>query len=220
MAHRTSHTRNSRFGTVGFLRTLALGVLRVTPASGFGTIIRARQHAEYERMTCAALACLLDTESNGECFEQDSLDHFTGRTETFRVNGAPDRLQGGELLGKSTAGCDGADFLAGHYPVTRAAATACLQPCVDHLRNRFRQGVTTVARLATSTGAASQRQRAVSAGRLCRYYRLLRSNQVLLGSYHYASFYHSPISSYWSSPFDSGVLQHDCQLYYGVIAHD
>jgi len=97
MAHRTNRTRNFRFGTPGFLRVLALSVRGETPASGFGTIDGAGQHAEHECITRAALACPPGIESNGECSEQDSLDQFAGRTGTFGAIGAPDRSGGREL---------------------------------------------------------------------------------------------------------------------------
>jgi hypothetical protein len=97
MAQRINRTRNFRFGTLGFLRVLALSVRGVTPASGFGTIDGARQHAEHECITRSVLPCPLDIESNGECSEQDSLDQFADRTGTFGEIGASDRPGGGEL---------------------------------------------------------------------------------------------------------------------------
>jgi hypothetical protein len=129
-----------------------------TPASPFGTINGAGQYAEHERITRAALACPPNTESSGQCFEPESLDQLAGRSATlfpprlgtFGAVGAPDRPGGGELLGKPAAHCDDADFLPGTYPVKRAAATARLQKCVNHLRNRFKQGVTAAVRLLDS----------------------------------------------------------------------
>ena len=161
MVHQTSRTRSFRLGTLGFVCALALSVLTATPASGFGTPNGLLgQHAEHERITRAALACPPNTQSDGHCFEPDSLDQLAGRTGTaggltpwlapWGAVGAPDVPGGGEFLGKPAAHCDDADFLKGHYPVTRKAATARLQQCVDHLRNRFKQGVTASARLLDS----------------------------------------------------------------------
>jgi hypothetical protein len=120
------------------LALVALALPPLQPAYGFGTVNLLGQHAEHERITRAALACAPGVASTGDCFEPRSIDQLAGHTGTFGAVGSPDS---DEVFGHPEAHCDDADYLnVPGYPQSRAAATAQLQACVDHLRMRFRQG--------------------------------------------------------------------------------
>jgi len=113
-----------------------------------GTVNNAilHQHNEHQMITRLALGCTLDTSSDGTCFETASLSNLAGDGTHNGAVGSPDDLaltpEGPE------AHCDDADFMdVPGYPQTREEATAKLQSCVDHLRMRFRQGVTAAGRM-------------------------------------------------------------------------
>jgi hypothetical protein len=125
----------------------------ITGATAFGTInepTRIGQHSEHERITRAAFGCALDSSiSDGSCFEPNSLtqlagesgpDGHVGRGFNGAV-GAPDTLD--PVPEGPEAHCDNADFLDsdGEYPQSRDEATRQLQTCVDHLRERFSEGL-------------------------------------------------------------------------------
>jgi len=127
-------------------------------AFSFGTInepIHIGQHCEHERLSRAAFRCPPGvTISDGVCFEAISLmqlagtsgpDGYVGRGFNGAV-GAPDTLD--PVPEGPEAHCDNADFLDSlalgldrPYPQTRAEATKQLQICVDHLRERFEEGL-------------------------------------------------------------------------------
>lgn len=119
---------------------IAFFLLLLAPAQvrAFGTINGLGQRAEHEHITRAALACAPGVKSDGSCFEPRSIDQLAGHAGTFGAVGAPDLDEFFSVV----AHCDDADFLdVPGYPQTRAAATATLMGCVNHLRMRFRQGV-------------------------------------------------------------------------------
>jgi hypothetical protein len=127
-------------------------------ARPFGTINEPStfgQHSEHERLSRAAYRCPPGvTVSDGVCFEEMSLvqlagtsgpDGYVGRGFNGAV-GAPDTLD--PVPEGPEAHCDNADFLDSlglgleqPYPRTREQATEELQKCVDHLRERFSEGL-------------------------------------------------------------------------------
>src|SRR5262249_47126073 len=118
---------------------LVVPVLSAPAAHAFGTINGLGQRAEHERITRAALACPPGVKSDGSCFEPRSIDQLAGHSGTFGAVGSPDS----DEFNDPTAHCDDADFLnVAGYPRTRAAASAQLQACVTHLRQRITQGIT------------------------------------------------------------------------------
>jgi hypothetical protein len=119
-----------------------------TRAVAFGTIEGGGQNREHERITRAAVACPAGAASDGDCFEPKSLDQLAGHRKSFGAVGAPDRTE----VSDPTAHCDDADYLAGRYPRTRAAATGGLLDCVNHLRERFREAVGNAADLLDDQG--------------------------------------------------------------------
>jgi len=132
----------------GVLLTL-LACLMVGPSSpafAFGTVDSGGQSREHERVSCAALACVPGSGSDGSCFEAASLDLLAGTGRQFGAVGAPDS----DELSDPTAHCDNADFLAESYPQTRQQATEVLLGCVDHMRLRFEQAVGGAADLSAS----------------------------------------------------------------------
>jgi hypothetical protein len=108
-------------------RRLGLGVLvlagylasSASPAGAFGTIDSAGQHREHERITRASLSCSAAAGSGPACLEAASMDVLAGRDREFGAVGAPDS----DEVFDPAAHCDGADFLEGGYPRTRACAT-------------------------------------------------------------------------------------------------
>jgi hypothetical protein len=121
----------------GLLASLLLGatVLAPVPAAGFGTVEGGGQHREHERITRAAVACAAVPDR--DCFGPRSVDQLAGHGSGFGAVGAPDRTE----VSVPSAHCGDADFVAGNYPQTRAAATGRLVECVEHLRARFREAV-------------------------------------------------------------------------------
>jgi hypothetical protein len=146
--------RRRRTAAAAVLALLVAGlyapqIVNAPPANAFGTINGLGQRAEHERITRAALACAPGVKSDGSCFEPHSIDQLAGHSGTFGAVGAPDLDESGD----PNAHCDDADFLnVTGYPQSRAAATAQLQGCVDHLRQRFTQGVSAAAGLLDSSG--------------------------------------------------------------------
>jgi hypothetical protein len=137
-------------GRLRSLASLALaGTLALTPASAaaFGTVEGGGQHREHERITRAALACRAGTEP-ADCFEPRSADQLAGHDRKFGAVGSPDSTE----ISDPAAHCDDADFLAGGYPRTRDQATAALRRCVDHLRGRFGEAVTSAGGVLDSDG--------------------------------------------------------------------
>jgi hypothetical protein len=119
--------------------SLVLPVVTAAPAQAFGTINYLGQRAEHEHITRAALACAPGTKSHGECFEPRSMDQLAGHSGTFGAVGAPDRYE----FNDAPPHCDDADYLnVKGYPQSRAQATNNLKACVDHLRQRFTEGIT------------------------------------------------------------------------------
>jgi hypothetical protein len=124
----------------------------------FGTINEPTtfgQHCEHERLSRAAYGCAPGVSvSDGICFEDLTLeqlagtsgpDGYVGRGFNGAV-GAPDTLD--PVPEGPEAHCDNADFLdsigiglESPYPRTRAEATEELQKCVDHIRERFSEGL-------------------------------------------------------------------------------
>jgi hypothetical protein len=142
--------RGRGYAWVAFLLAAFLTAL-YTPAHAhaFGTINGLGQRAEHERITRAALACPPGVKSDGSCFEPRSLDQLAGHSGTFGAVGAPDLNE----FFTPTAHCDDADFLnVPGYPQTRAAATAELMACVQHLRDDFQQGIDGAAGMFDSNG--------------------------------------------------------------------
>ncbi|KAK4134649.1 hypothetical protein BT67DRAFT_361172, partial [Trichocladium antarcticum] len=128
--------------------------------AAFGTInepIILGQHNEHEMITRVAFQCPRGHKSDGKCFEPRSLDQLAGyhlKVMGMAIPGAgfngavgaPDTLD--PVPEGPEAHCDDADYLdIPGYPQSRAAATANLQACVDHLRRRFRQAWTSARRL-------------------------------------------------------------------------
>jgi hypothetical protein len=129
--------------------TLVAQTVKPSTASAFGTINGLGQRAEHERITRAALACAPGVKSTGDCFEPRSIDQLAGHTGTFGAVGSPDL----DEFNDPTAHCDNADYLnVAGYPQSRATATANLLACVNHLRQRFGQGVNGAAGLFDSNG--------------------------------------------------------------------
>ncbi|QDS69262.1 hypothetical protein FKW77_002163 [Venturia effusa] len=129
-----------------------------TRATPFGTInepTRIGQHSEHERITRAAFGCPINvTVSDGACFEALSLTQLAGESgpvghvgRGFNGGvGAPDTLD--PVPEGPEAHCDNADFLDTKlfgldqaYPQSRKQATRQLQTCVNHLRQRFGEGL-------------------------------------------------------------------------------
>ena len=117
-------------------------------AAAFGTIDGGGQHREHERITRAALACAGTAVARSDCFEPRSANYLAGHGHTFGAVGAPDS----DELADPAAHCDGADFVAGDYPRTRAAATAALGECVTQMRTRVREAVDRAAGLLDEGG--------------------------------------------------------------------
>ncbi|MFJ1706096.1 CinY protein [Kitasatospora sp. NPDC088346] len=114
------------------------------PSDAFGTIIGGGQNAEHEKITRRALRCTGSgghSDSANSCFEARSLDQLAGHTGTFGAVGAPDITE----VTVAAAHCDNADYRPSttfaRYPRSRAQATAVLVDCIDHLKNRYDQGV-------------------------------------------------------------------------------
>ncbi len=119
------------------------------PAAGaFGTIDSAGQHREHERITRASLSCSAAVGSGPACLEAASIDVLAGHNREFGGVGAPDS----DEVFDPAAHCDGADFLEGGYPRTRAEATAALLDCVGHLRMRLGEAVVDAAALLDDDG--------------------------------------------------------------------
>jgi hypothetical protein len=121
-------------------------VWSASPAGAFGTIDSAGQHREHERITRASLSC--SAVAGPDCLEAASIDVLAGHDREFGGVGAPDS----DEVFDPAAHCDGADFLEGAYPRTRAAATAALLDCVGHLRMRFDEAVVGAAALLDDDG--------------------------------------------------------------------
>ncbi|GAA1984331.1 vWA domain-containing protein [Catenulispora subtropica] len=129
--------------------TLAAQTAKPSTASAFGTINGLGQRSEHERITRAALACAPGVKSTGDCFEPRSMDQLAGHSGTFGAVGSPDL----DEFNDPAAHCDNADYLnVAGYPQSRATATANLLACVNHLRQRFGQGVDGAAGLFDSNG--------------------------------------------------------------------
>jgi hypothetical protein len=122
-------------------------------ADAFGTVNGfLGQRAEHERITRAALACPVGVKSTGDCFEPRSIDQLAGHGGTFGAVGAPDHPVVGEI-GNPAAHCDDADFLnVPGYPQSRADANVALRACINHLRQRFAQGIDEASRLLDANG--------------------------------------------------------------------
>ena len=133
-------------------------------AAAFGTIASGGQNREHERITRAALACPAGTGSDGLCFEPASLDLLAGHGREFGAVGAPDS----DELSNSAAHCDNADFLAGPYPQTGLQATGVLLQCIEHLRYRYREAVSSATGLLATSGRIDRN--AVSVERNCRFF--------------------------------------------------
>src|SRR4051812_20713590 len=103
-------------------------------AGGFGTVNRFGQHAEHERIPRAALSCAASA-APGKCFQPKSILNLAGGPGTFGGVGSPDS----DEVFTSEAHCDDADFLAGTYPRTRAAATPRLLAGPAHPQGRLPQ---------------------------------------------------------------------------------
>jgi len=102
-------------------------------------------------ITRLALRCPDGEKSDGICFEPRSLDNLAGSPGFNGAVGSPDDLA--LLPEPAVAHCDDADFLnIVGYPQSRAAATAALQACVNHLRMRFRQGIRGAGRMLDTNG--------------------------------------------------------------------
>jgi len=128
---------------------LAAQAAKPSKASAFGTINGLGQRSEHERITRAALACAPGVKSTGDCFEPRSMDQVAGHSGTFGAVGAPDL----DEFNDPAAHCDNADYLnVAGYPQSRATATANLLACVNHLRQRFGQGVDGAAGLFDADG--------------------------------------------------------------------
>ncbi|MEQ1780974.1 MAG: hypothetical protein ABMA14_06420 [Hyphomonadaceae bacterium] len=118
---------------------LALSILPLSVASGFGTVRPGSQDAEHERITRAALTQLAPK----------TLDEMAGTNLSFGAVGAPDIW----LALSSEAHCDGADYLAPApgkpaYPQTEADAGAKLEACRTGIRRHIEAAVTAAAPLA------------------------------------------------------------------------
>ncbi|KAE9974487.1 hypothetical protein EG328_003817 [Venturia inaequalis] len=129
----------------------------ITGVTAFGTInepTRIGQHSEHERITRAAFGCPINVAvSDGTCFESLSLTQLAGESgpdghvgRGFNGGvGAPDTLD--PVPEGPEAHCDNADFLDSklfgldEYPQSRHQATRQLQTCIDHLRQRFSEGL-------------------------------------------------------------------------------
>ncbi|KAM7206386.1 hypothetical protein V8F20_002735 [Naviculisporaceae sp. PSN 640] len=122
-----------------FLTTVAL-----LPAVslGFGTSTGTLDNnAEHEKITKASLMCQGDAVS-GSCFSEESMGQLAGGLGTFGAVGNPDNPIWGITLEGHEAHCDMADFFPSpDYPQSREQATAVLLDCVDHIHERFRQGI-------------------------------------------------------------------------------
>lgn len=135
-----------------------LASILIAGVTAFGTInepTRIGQHSEHERITRAAFGCSISsTVSDGTCFERLSLTQLAGESgpdghvgRGFNGGvGAPDTLD--PVPEGPEAHCDNADFLDAKffgleeaYPQSRLVATRQLQSCVDHLRERFSEGL-------------------------------------------------------------------------------
>jgi hypothetical protein len=130
---------------------------------GFGTINEPNvigQHCEHERITRAAFACPPGiTISDGRCFEELSLHQLAGRSgpHGYVGQGSNGAVGAPDMLDPTPEGpeahCDNADFLnSTGYPQSRWQATAQLQKCVDHLRERFREGVDAADKIVDEAG--------------------------------------------------------------------
>src|SRR4051794_21545099 len=135
---------------LGLLAVVLAGYLAspAPPAGAFGTIDSAGQHREHERITRASLSCSAASGSGPACLEAASIDVLAGHDREFGGVGAPDS----DEIFDPAAHCDGADFLEGGYPRTRAEATAGLLDCVDHLRMRLGEAVVDAAALLDDDG--------------------------------------------------------------------
>ena len=123
---------------VGAMVVIAGAVSTPGSAAAFGTIEGGGQHRAHERITRAALACASAARSDGDCFEPRSMDLLAGHDPYFGGVGAPDS----DEISDPAAHCDNADFLVETgYPRTRDLATAGLIECVNHLRDRFDEGI-------------------------------------------------------------------------------
>src|SRR4051794_33724814 len=91
------------------------------PVAAFGTINKAGQSSEHERITRIGLA------SSG--FGPSTLDSLAGKSGTFGAVGAPDYPPRGFLL-EDNAHCDNGDFLdVPGYPQTKALAQQHIESC-------------------------------------------------------------------------------------------
>jgi hypothetical protein len=142
-------------------------------ALAFGTInepAHIGQHSEHERLTRAAFGCPPDARvSDAVCFEELSLmqlagtsgpDGHVGRGFNGAV-GSPDTLD--PVPEGPEAHCDNADFLDSvglgldtPYPRTREEATLELQNCINHLRERFGEGLDAADKMVDSYGRISE----------------------------------------------------------------
>ena len=137
--------RTRRLGPVALVFAGYL-VWSASSAGAFGTIDSAGQHREHERITRASLSC--SAVAGPDCLDAASIDVVAGHDREFGGVGAPDS----DEVFDPAAHCDGADFLEGAYPRTRAAATAALLDCVGHLRMRFDEAVVGAAALLDDDG--------------------------------------------------------------------
>jgi len=128
--------RRRRLRFVTFLAVMSWITLAPGSAAAFGTIDSGGQNREHERITRAALACAGDADLDMDCFEPRTMDYLAGHDREFGAIGAPDS----DELSDPAAHCDNDDYLAGGESPTRDQATAGLMGCVNHLRNRFREG--------------------------------------------------------------------------------
>jgi hypothetical protein len=137
--------RRRRLGLVALV--LAGYLASSAPSAGaFGTIDSAGQHREHERITRASLSC--SAVASAACLQAASIDVLAGHDREFGGVGAPDS----DEVFDPAAHCDGADFLEGGYPRTRAEATAALLDCVGHLRMRLGEAVVDAAALLDADG--------------------------------------------------------------------
>lgn len=132
-------------------------------AQGFGTINEPNvigQHCEHEHITRAAFACPPGVKtSDGRCFEDVSLHQLAGRSgpKGYFAQGSNGAVGAPDMLDPTPEGpeahCDNADFLnTATYPQTREQATGQLQTCVDHLRERFLEGVQAADKIVDEAG--------------------------------------------------------------------
>lgn len=133
----------NRRGASAFLIAAAV-VLAAGPALAFGTINKAGQSSEHERITRIGLA------SAG--FGPKTLDSLAGKSGTFGAVGAPDYPPRGYLL-EDSAHCDNGDFLdVPGYPQTKALAQQHLEICKAWITAFMKHAVEAAGRLVNGDG--------------------------------------------------------------------